>query len=230
MFIISEIFPQHGGSLEVAEQMILQSKIGGADAIKVQLYGANQFGANRAYLELSFDGLKRLKEYADRLNIALFATPFTHERLDWCVELDLPYLKVAARMNHESPDLVEAIMSKNKPTFFSIPSDYDLSKVKKYDNATYLYCIVKYPTRLDESSFPDFQNSIFDGISDHTLGNASVLYASAHGATCMEKHFTLSKAFQKETEKAHLGSMDLNDLTLLKNLTSEIEMIRASAQ
>ena len=36
MFIISEIFPQHGGSLEVAEQMILQSKMGGADAVKVQ--------------------------------------------------------------------------------------------------------------------------------------------------------------------------------------------------
>jgi sialic acid synthase SpsE len=48
MFVISEIFPQHGGSMAVAEQMILQSKLAGADAIKVQLYTATQFGAERA--------------------------------------------------------------------------------------------------------------------------------------------------------------------------------------
>ena len=89
MFVISEIFPQHGGSLEVAEQMILQSKMAGADAVKVQLYGANQFGAERAYLELNFDGLKRLKEYGERVGIDVFATPFTEERLEWCKELDL---------------------------------------------------------------------------------------------------------------------------------------------
>jgi len=33
MFIISEISPQFSGNVEVAEQMILQSKIAGANAI-----------------------------------------------------------------------------------------------------------------------------------------------------------------------------------------------------
>ena len=75
MFVISEIFPQHGGSLAVAEQMILQSKLAGADAIKVQLYTATQFGAERAYLELDKDGLKRLRDYANTIGIPLFATP-----------------------------------------------------------------------------------------------------------------------------------------------------------
>ena len=135
MFIISEIFPQHGGNLETAEQMILQSKIAGADAIKVQLYTATQFGAERAYLELKYDGLSRLKKYADNLNIPLFATPFNEERLDWCIDLKLPYLKVAARMNSEMPQLVEKILSHKLPTFVSIPSDYDVSKIKKHDHA-----------------------------------------------------------------------------------------------
>ncbi|PCJ89570.1 MAG: hypothetical protein COA57_01495 [Flavobacteriales bacterium] len=226
MFIISEIFPQHGGDLNVAEQMILQSKIAGVDAVKVQLYTATMFGAERAYLELSFDGLKRLKEYGERIGIDVFGTPFTKERLEWCVELDLKYLKVAARMHAESPNLVESIMSKNKPTFVSIPSDYDVSKVKKYEHATYLYCIVKYPTRVDETSMPDFSNSIFSGISDHTLGISAPLYASAHGAKYLEKHFTLSYAHQKETEKAHLGSMTMEDLATIKKLSTEFEMIR----
>lgn len=226
MFIISEIFPQHSGDLEVAEQMILQSKMAGANAVKVQLYTATQFGAERAYLELNYDGLARLKKYADTLNMPLFGTPFTMDRLDWCIDLKLPYLKVAARMHKESPELVEKIMSYKIPTFVSIPSDYDPDLVKKYDHAIYLYCIVKYPTRVDEFSMPDFKKTIFSGISDHTLGISGALYASAHGAKYLEKHFTLKHSQQFETEKAHLGSMDMKELAEIKNIAKEFEMIR----
>lgn len=226
MFIISEIFPQHGGDLATAEQMILQSKMAGADAVKVQLYEAAQFGAERAYLELKKNGLERLRDYAHRLGIALFATPFTEERLQWCIDLELPYLKVAARMHRESPALVKKIMSYGKPTFVSIPSDMNPAEVEPYPHAIYLYCVVKYPTRTDEFSMPDFGNSIFQGISDHTLGNAGALFASAHGARYLEKHFTLRKSFQYETEKAHLGAMDMADLAEIKNTAREFERIR----
>lgn len=226
MFIISEIFPQHGGSLEVAEQMILQSKMGGADAVKVQLYEATQFGAERAYLELSKDSLKRLNDYSKNLGIALFATPFTMERLDWCLELDLPYLKIAARMHKELPELTKTIMECKKPTFVSIPSDTNPEEIDFHDHAIYLYCVLKYPTRVDEFSMPDFANSRFHGISDHTLGNAGALYASAHGAKYLEKHFTLRKSFQYEIEKAHLGSMDMADLMEIKQTAFEFERIR----
>ena len=226
MFIISEISPQFSGKLEIAEQMILQSKLAGADAIKVQLYTETQFGAERAYLAMSYPGLERLKKFADNLNIPLFATPFTFERLDWCMKLNLPYLKVAARMHLESPDLVKEIMKQNIPTFVSIPSDLNPDNVQKYDHATYLYCVVKYPTRVDEFSMPDFNKSCFEGISDHTLGNSGALYASAHGATYLEKHFTLQNSHQFITEQAHLGAMTMDDLTLIKNISKEFELIR----
>jgi len=226
MFIISEIFPQHGGSLDVAEQMILQSKMAGADAVKVQLYTATQFGAERAYLELDKKGLKRLSDFAKNLNIPLFGTPFTEERLEWCLEFELPYLKVAARMHKEMPALVARIMASNLPTFVSVPSDTPINEIEIHPNATYLFCVVKYPTRVDEFEMPDFKNSPFKGISDHTLGNAGALFASAHGAKYLEKHFTLRKSFQFETEKAHLGSMDMNDLTEIKQTAFEFERIR----
>ena len=172
MFIISEISPQFSGKVEVAEQMILQSKLAGADAIKVQLYTETQFGSERAYLSMSYSDLERLKIFADNLNIPLFATPFTLDKLEWCLNLNLTYLKVAARMHLESPDLVKEIMKQNIPTFVSIPSNLDPNSLQKYDHATYLYCVVKYPTRVDEFSMPDFNNSCFEGISDHTLGNS----------------------------------------------------------
>lgn len=226
MFIISEISPQFGGKVEVAEQMILQSKLAGADAIKVQLYTETQFGNERAYLSMSYLDLERLKNFADNLNIPLFATPFTFDRLDWCLKLNLPYLKVAARMHLENSDLVKEIMNQNIPTFVSIPSDLDPDEVEKYNHATYLYCVVKYPTRIDEFSMPDFNNSCFEGISDHSLGNSGALYASAHGATYLEKHFTLQNSHQFITEKAHLGAMTMNDLSIIKNRSKEFEIIR----
>ena len=90
MFIISEISPQFGPDLEVAEQMILQSKLGGANAVKLQLYPAELFTKEPdSYVksrELTFESFKRLKKYADVLGIALFATAFTEDRLAWCQE------------------------------------------------------------------------------------------------------------------------------------------------
>ncbi len=227
MFIISEISPQFSGNIEVAEQMILQSKLAGADAIKVQLYTEDQFGSERAYLSMSYLDLERLKKFSDNINIPFFATPFTFDRLDWCLKLNLPFLKVAARMHLEMPELVKEIMSQNIKTFVSIPSDLNPDSVEKFDHATYLFCVVKYPTRVDEFSMPNFKNSCFEGISDHTLGNSGALYASAHGATYLEKHFTLSNSRQFVTEQAHLGSMDMNDLKLIKNISYEFDVINS---
>ena len=89
MFIISEIAPQFGDDFDLAEQMILQSKLAGAHAAKVQLYPTDLFTDNPAqYLrdrELSFDDFKRLKEYGDKVDLPVFATAFTNEMLAWCI-------------------------------------------------------------------------------------------------------------------------------------------------
>jgi sialic acid synthase SpsE len=119
-------------------------------------------------------------------------------------------------------------MKQKLPTFVSVPADYPVENIKIHDHAKYLYCVLKYPTRLDEYQMPDFQSSIFSGISDHTLGNAGALYAAAHGASILEKHFTLRNSFQFETEKAHLGAMTYEDLINIKNTSREFELIRTA--
>ena len=40
-----------------------------------------------------------------------------------------------------------------------------------------------------------------------------------------KRHFTFNKNMQRHTEKGHLGSMNYEDLVLLKKLTMEIEEI-----
>ena len=229
MFIISEIFPQHSGDLEKAKRMILNSYISGASAVKFQLVENNMFssdGLDRSYLEINFEELKVLSEYSKKIGIEPFATAFTEKTLEWCEELDFKYLKIPARMHGENKKLRDIILKSKKQIFISIrPSELDSVKIPKQENFIFLSCISNYPTLLSDVIIPDFDKSIFDGISDHSLGIAAALKSSALGAKYLEKHFTLDKNFQRHNEKGHLGAMDSEDLRLLKNLTSEIELI-----
>lgn len=230
MFIVSEISPQFGNDLDVAEQMILESKMAGANAAKLQLYPAEMFSPEPVdpYVksrELSFDDFKRLKEYGDKVGLPVFATAFDDERLGWCLELDQAYYKVAARQHKENPDLVDKITSMGKMVFVSIPHDYDASTVDVREGCIYLYCIVQYPTLLEDVSIPTFHDTIFDGISDHSLGIAGPLIAAARGARYLEKHYTINYAWQRSNEKAHLGAMTMEDLRAIKRISSDMERI-----
>ena len=232
MFIISEISPQFGSDLDLAEQMILQSKYCGANAVKLQLYPHDLFsrqdGLSVKYRELSYEGFKRLKLYGDKIGIDVFATAFTEDRLEWCSDLNQKYYKVAARQHIENPHLVRKILEMGKETFVSIPLGWD--DHVKFENykCIFLFCINKYPTLLHEMTLPhNFNPGIHDGLSDHSLGIAAAVLAAARGARYLEKHFTLSKTWQKSTERAHLGAMDHNDLQLIKNISEDFELMES---
>ena len=57
--IISEIHPQHYGSIDEIKRMIIQSKIGGADIVKLQLYDSKKLWGDtkRSYLDITKDEL-----------------------------------------------------------------------------------------------------------------------------------------------------------------------------
>lgn len=94
MFVDSEISPQHHGEHHIAEQMILQSKLGGAEAVKVQQYDPEQFNKPESHA-MSKEQLRDLSDFGDAQGIPVFATAFAPKFLDWCVDLDLKYLKMA---------------------------------------------------------------------------------------------------------------------------------------
>jgi len=231
MFIISEISPQFGTDIELAEQMILQSKFGGANAVKLQLYPADKFVQNPGpYLkarELSRESYKRLVSYGRQIGIPVFATAFTNEMLDWCLEEDQPYYKVAARMHAEDPELVERIMSLDGAVFVSYPSDFPKDSIPNNGNCVNLYCVSQYPTLLEDLTLPDFNTSAFRGFSDHTIGISAAIMAAAQGCEVIEKHFTISRARQASVEKAHVGAMDVDELVELKKITLDFERIGA---
>ena len=88
--IISEIHPQHYGSMDEIKRMILQSKLGGADYVKVQLYSSKKLFENldREYLEITKNDLKEIDNFSKNHDIELSASIFDEEKLDWCEELN----------------------------------------------------------------------------------------------------------------------------------------------
>jgi N,N'-diacetyllegionaminate synthase len=220
MYIISELHNQYSGDLGTAEQMILQSKLGGAQATKIQLYDPQRFYGNqrRQYLSLSFEQVRRLQEYAAMLRIDFFASFFDDERLDWCLKLEFPVLKIASVLLEKDLALCRRAVENGRRTLVSLGKwDWKARGMPfEASNVEYLYTVSKYPATLEEIEMPDFTTSRFAGYSDHTIGTTASLYAIARGARVLEKHYTISPSLQKETELAHAGAMTFDDLRAIR--------------
>ena len=98
----------------------------------------------------------------------------------------------------------------------------------KSDNVKYLYCIAKYPTQLYEIRMPSFENSIFSGFSDHTVGIDACLFAISRGAKIIEKHFSNNKSLNVPTQAAHTGAMDMHDLENLRKFSDSFNLLRSN--
>jgi len=228
--IIAEIHPQFLGSIDELKRVILQSKLGGADYVKVQLYSSKKLFNNldREYLEISKIELKEIKSFSDNHGIKLTASIFDEEKLDWCEQLDFPLYKIASRTLSEDKKLCEKIISTNKETIISLGM-YDVSQGIPYkkDNIKYLYCVSKYPTELTDIDMPDFKNSFFDGFSDHTIGIAACLFAASKGAKILEKHFSNYKNLNVATQQAHTCSMNFNELSQIREIIDSITLLKS---
>lgn len=225
--IIAELSPQNEGDIDFLKTMILQSKVAGADAVKLQVYNSVNFlGDDRKkFCEISKDELIELQKYAKNLSIPLFASAFDHERLDWLIELKAPYLKIPSKMYSRDPSLIKKALDTGKKTFISNGFNSSDFEYKQYQNAVYFYCVPKYPANLEDIYLPDFNKSIYQGYSDHTYGMTAVYSAVVKGAKYIEKHFTLSKGMQSSINKAHLGSMTFEELLSLRSFCDDFVRI-----
>jgi len=232
VLIISEIHPQHYGSINEIKRMILQSKITGADIVKLQLYDSKKLWGDefRNYLDITENELAEINQFCGIHGIELSASIFDLKRVDWCEKLNFQTYKIASRSVVDK-ELCEKILSLNKKTIISLGM-YDYQKqgipFEKKENIEYLYCVAKYPTSLEEINMPNFDKSFFSGFSDHTVGISASLFALANGAKIIEKHFSNSKSMGITTQSAHVGSMDMHDLEKIREFSDTFNLLRNS--
>jgi len=143
---------------------------------------------------------------AEDLGLVCFSTPFDETAVDFLEEMDVPAYKIASFENTHLP-LIKKVASTGKPMIIStgMASIAELVETvrtvrdagcRKY---ALLKCTSTYPAIPENSNILTIPHmrDMFDcevGLSDHTLGLGAAVAAIAHGATMIEKHFTLSRS------------------------------------
>ncbi len=178
MFFVAEIGSNWDGSLDKARQLIRECRDAGADAVKFQMWRADDLynGKYKEY-ELHFDQVLEIKRYCDVVNMEFFCSVFYPEAVDFLEKLGVKRYKLASRtLTREDPysiETIEAVFKTNKEVIFSngfgshvFMSTYD-KQVKE------LYCIPEYPTDPDKIDW--HLANMCHGFSDHTLGVESAI-------------------------------------------------------
>jgi len=212
--IIAEAGINFSGDITLGKILIERAKECGADVFKTQVYDPEKLLDRSVFSDkdwafilkskLTFEQTKELKEYCDKIGIEFMASAFDVERLTWLEELGVLRHKIASRSIYDV-DYVEAVKNIGKPYLVSMgylsknnPLNETCSDTwKRLDHSNskvdFLYCVSKYPTRLQDIflSLDTFDIDWYDGFSDHSQGLTASKVAISLGATIIEKHFTL---------------------------------------
>ena len=188
--IIAEIGSNWEGSVTKAKKIIHECKKAGADAIKFQMWRAEDLyntshpnWKNIKKSELTFDKARKIKKYSDKYGIEFLSSAFYPEAVDLLEALKVKKYKIASRTCLlKDPYSMDTLLTKartKKPVIISMGMGGNKKKIKdifKKNKKTFCYCISKYPTALNEVNWNEAKK--FDGFSDHTLGiTAPIIFA-----------------------------------------------------
>ena len=223
-FLVAEISANHCGKIEIAKKLIKCAKINNADAVKLQTYKANTMTINsrnknfiikkglwknyslwdlydKAHTPWAWH--KELFNYAKKLKIKIFSTPFDETAVDFLEKLNCPFYKISSFEMNDIP-LIKKVCQTRKPIIIStgtaslkeINTTYNAAKKFGAKDITLLYCVSKYPSKIEDFHMNNimimkkkFKCRI--GFSDHSTNNLVACSAVAAGAEIVEKHIAL---------------------------------------
>lgn len=222
---IAEISANHNGSLARAKKLILTAKKYGADAVKLQSYTPDTITLKSSNTEFKiksglwkgqtlwdlynkaqtpFEWHKELFQYAKKVNIVCFSSPFDETAVDLLESLNCPFYKIASFELTHIP-LIKKVALTNKPIIISTGManleeiDLAFKTAKKYGKGeiVLLYCVSNYPSKpvdfnLNNIKILKDKFGCKIGFSDHSTDNEIAAAAVAAGAQIFEKHIALN--------------------------------------
>ncbi len=176
-FIIAEAGINHNGELGLAKKLIDAAKRAGADAVKFQVFSAENLVTKKApkavyqkgttgkgtqyemfkELELSESEFETLAKYAKRKGIVFLASAFNEEGVDLVERLGVPAFKVPSGEITNFP-LLRHIARKGKPIILStgmstlgeVQEALEMMRKEGAEEIVLLHCVSNYPAKIEE--------------------------------------------------------------------------------
>jgi N-acetylneuraminate synthase len=155
--------------------------------------------------KLSYNEFKELVEYIKKHDCIPMSTPFDEKSVDWCVDLNLPIIKIASSDINDWL-LIKKIASTKKPVIISTggANDKQIDDVVRYFCNRNIpisinHCVSKYPSEDNELELNqiDYLKSKYPnlviGLSTHEYHDwhSSMLISYAKGARTWERHIDI---------------------------------------
>lgn len=228
-FIIAELSGNHGQDLSVAKQMIKAAAKAGVHAIKLQTYTPDSMtldvnsphfvinepdslwygeSLHKLYARAAtpYEWHAPLFDYARKLGLQAFSSPFDEHAVDFLDDLGVPCFKIASFELTDIP-LIRRAASKGKPLIMSTgmaslaetEEAVLAAKAAGCNDIILLKCTSTYPASPENTNLntiPHLQQAFgcLVGLSDHTAGIGAAVASVALGACVIEKHFVLDRA------------------------------------
>ena len=237
--VISEIGINHNGSIEKCKELIMLSKVAGAEYVKIQKrnpdvcvpenqkskmrktpWGEMTYLEYKHRLEFSEEQIKELCEYSKNLGLVFFASVWDIDS----AKLMSKYTNIAklgsasitdselCKVTRELFDFV--IISTGMSTEEEVEKAVADSKpdVIMHTNSTYPCPIGDLNLRYIEHLQKKFGDSVEIGYSGHESGLVASFAAVAKGATWVERHVTLDKTLWGSDQSSSIEPCELIEL------------------
>lgn len=228
-FVIAELSGNHNQSIDRALAIIDAAAKAGAHAVKLQTYtpdtmtinvrsegfvirdegslwnGQDLYGLYQQ-AHTPWEWHKPVFEYARKLGLIPFSTPFDDSAVEFLESLDVPCYKIASFECTHLP-LIRRVAQTGKPLVISL----GMATIAEADECVrtaraagakeivLLKCTSTYPALPKNTNLRTIPHlrQLFGcevGLSDHTMGTGVAVASIALGATVIEKHLTLRRA------------------------------------
>ncbi len=235
-FIIAEIASNWEGSIPKAKKLIKETKLAGADAVKFQVWRANDLYSKKHPLwsfikksELTFEKLQELKKFSDKIGIEFFCSVFYPEAVTFLEKIHVKRYKIASRTclfkDPFSSETLTLEANTGKPVIISMGMGGNKNKIKKIfskNEITFCYCISEYPTAFSKVNWKEAVK--FDGFSDHTLGITAPLIFSILKKRQKTKKIVIEKHVKLSNSKGPDASSSI-PIDELKIMVDQIRII-----
>jgi N-acetylneuraminate synthase len=253
-YIIAEMSANHNGDINNAYKIIDMAKTAGADAVKLQTYKPDTITMDMHTPEFMivgglWDGQslyelyesafmpwewhKPLFEYAQKIGITIFSSPFDNTAVDLLEDLNAPAYKIASFEAVDLP-LIKYVAQTGKPMIIStgmadseeILEAIEAAKEGGCKELAILHCVSGYPAPAEDynlRTLVDMQQrfGLVTGLSDHTIDNTTAITSVALGASIIEKHVTLDRNGGGPDDSFSLESKELTELCVGANTAWE---------